>query len=127
MTLEEIERRLLNGEKYMSATSVRVDNLERRVEKLEPTPGLEPVKTGPWWENHSPRCGVDFRGCAPECPKEQVEQALEDARKAARRDATDALRSAVWVVIQELSEWDDYIENFDIQEWVDKLTRAVRP
>ena len=23
---------------------------------------------------HSPRCGVDFRGCAPDCPKDRAEQ-----------------------------------------------------
>ena len=23
---------------------------------------------------HSPRCGVDFRGCAPDCPKDRAER-----------------------------------------------------
>jgi hypothetical protein len=34
----------------------------------------------PWWENHSSACGVEYRGCAPGCPKDQHERAVEAMR-----------------------------------------------
>ena len=36
-----------------------------------------------WVDNHLPACGVDFRGCAPGCPKDEAE-AQEDGRTSIR-------------------------------------------
>jgi len=89
------------------------------------TVGKDAPEPAKWWERHSSRCGIDARGCVPECPKDQVERALDQARAEAHREGRCAVADRVWRVIRELAEWDDYGENFNAQEWVDKLTRAV--
>lgn len=47
------------------------DVLDRAADPLAEVEGRSPR---PWWEEHSPRCGHDFRGCAPECPKDRRER-----------------------------------------------------